>query len=822
MLRFVAGAWVWAWGISAAMAQSPCTATLELVSVSGNMGAGVGPGGQTFFCLDSKTITGSGSFSAGCSVDEGGAGTSITVPPVSRFMTLVGSATATADNTVRATANANAMLTVRAVGGSIRISSVRNGDVSGHAFPPSIMLAGETFQFDISVGTSVGVAEAGTVSHSGSIVITAEPVDVQPTSFVWDNPAGGAYTNPGNWNPSCDFPVHDGFRSDTAIFNSTQAGPIQVVGSNLTAGRWLIDGMILDLNGTAEILGDFAPAFEFEVSSGGSLVLDNGATLFTRNAWVGAPGTAPASSVFLSDAGTLWTTGQLEIAADSPGVVVVDQDSRLEVQDDMGMSGPAPATLRIENGGFVDVSGDVAASGSATIEVRGAGAEVSTLLSGVMAIGRLGQSASMLVQDGGYVEADSVNVGDSDLSVGQVVLTGMTQGGQRSTLSTQGLFVGGAQGTRLDVIDGASLRTVDANSTSLILGRTAQVRVNNTASALPPFLLATRIGGASWVAEGDILLGGVDERAELTVEDGGVVIALNRLDVGTTSGTSAQVTVSDEGSLVSAGTMIVGGDGRGFLRISDGARVKGVHATVGDNAGGTPGFGLVTIQGSVLSPSAWEITGDMAVGTGNVTGGVTLDGTLVILVTVGGATLDVGGTLTVGARGSILGNGTITAGHVVNGGRIEPGFSPGLVVIESDYEQLASGRLVIEYAGLELGEFDRLVVTGAATLGGRLEIHFRGGFSPEDPNAFIHSQDFVEANGGTTGDYNQRIYAFPDIFADFDGDGDKDIRDAAAFMNCFGLSGSDLEPNCTRADWEDNGILNEVEIRELTVRLTGP
>ncbi|MDO8630853.1 MAG: hypothetical protein Q7R41_10200, partial [Phycisphaerales bacterium] len=94
--------------------------------------------------------------------------------------------------------------------------------------------------------------------------------------------------------------------------------------------------------------------------------------------------------------------------------------------------------------------------------------------------------------------------------------------------------------------------------------------------------------------------------------------------------------------------------------------------------------------------------------------------------------------------------------------------------------------------------------------------------SPDDPAAFIHSQSFVEADQGITGDYDQRIYAFPDLFADFDDDGDKDLRDVADFQNCFGLSGPALEPTCNRADWEDNGILNEVEIRELVTRITGP
>jgi hypothetical protein len=142
------------------------------------------------------------------------------------------------------------------------------------------------------------------------------------------------------------------------------------------------------------------------------------------------------------------------------------------------------------------------------------------------------------------------------------------------------------------------------------------------------------------------------------------------------------------------------------------------------------------------------------------------------------------------------------------------------LTIEGDFEQTA-GALQIEYAGLNPGQFDVLHVTGQATLGGQLEVLFRDGFSPADPNAFIHSQNFVNADGGITGDYAHRIYAFPDIFADFDQDGDKDLSDVASFINCFGASGS-LPPTCVRADWESNNIINEIDARELTKRITGP
>jgi hypothetical protein len=128
----------------------------------------------------------------------------------------------------------------------------------------------------------------------------------------------------------------------------------------------------------------------------------------------------------------------------------------------------------------------------------------------------------------------------------------------------------------------------------------------------------------------------------------------------------------------------------------------------------------------------------------------------------------------------------------------------------------------MEFAGEHPGDFDVLHVTGQTTLGGKLEVHFRGGFSPDDPAAFIQSQDFVEADQTIVGDFDERIYAFPDLFADFDDDGDKDLRDVASFQNCFGLSGSAVEPACSRADWEDNDLIDGIDVAELIQRLTNP
>lgn len=86
--------------------------------------------------------------------------------------------------------------------------------------------------------------------------------------------------------------------------------------------------------------------------------------------------------------------------------------------------------------------------------------------------------------------------------------------------------------------------------------------------------------------------------------------------------------------------------------------------------------------------------------------------------------------------GLLSGTGTIAA-DVTNGGTIQPGASPGLLIINGDYAQTSSGILTIELQGTAAGtQYDRLAITGDAILDGTLNAVLTGGFVPADGNMF--------------------------------------------------------------------------------------
>jgi VCBS repeat-containing protein len=124
-----------------------------------------------------------------------------------------------------------------------------------------------------------------------------------------------------------------------------------------------------------------------------------------------------------------------------------------------------------------------------------------------------------------------------------------------------------------------------------------------------------------------------------------------------------------------------------------------------------------------------------------------------------GATVLNGGNLTstqtLNIQGGILAGVGTVSGNVNNaGGQVNPGGSPGIFNITGNYTQGGSGALNIEIGGLTVGsQFDRLQISGAATLNGTLNISLINSFVPSEGDSFqvltfgSRSGDFATYNG---------------------------------------------------------------------------
>ena len=132
----------------------------------------------------------------------------------------------------------------------------------------------------------------------------------------------------------------------------------------------------------------------------------------------------------------------------------------------------------------------------------------------------------------------------------------------------------------------------------------------------------------------------------------------------------------------------------------------------------------------------------------------------------------------------LTGGGTVI-GDVSGFGTVQPGDGVGTLTINGDYTQGAGGKLDLEIAGADPTQYDRLVVTGAATLqGGLIAASYVDGFTPGLTDTFdvltyaSASGDFqgVTTTGGpdlqhTLGPTSVTLSQIPQI-GNWDGGGD--------------------------------------------------
>ena len=187
--------------------------------------------------------------------------------------------------------------------------------------------------------------------------------------------------------------------------------------------------------------------------------------------------------------------------------------------------------------------------------------------------------------------------------------------------------------------------------------------------------------------------------------------------------------------------------------------------------------------------------------------------------------------------GRLRGNGSIGDGLNNVGGIVEPGLSAGGMTVTGAYTQAPGGTLHIEIAGLTpITEHDQLIVSGAATLDGTLEVEFLDGFVPSAGD----QMEFLVA-ASRTGYFDRIVSPLPagvkysattaalivlNSWADLDLDGDVDLRDHALFQQCFGGAGAGLPTRCLPlidADLDNDGDADLEDYRGVfQPAITGP
>ncbi|MFI5458602.1 MAG: beta strand repeat-containing protein, partial [Isosphaerales bacterium] len=175
----------------------------------------------------------------------------------------------------------------------------------------------------------------------------------------------------------------------------------------------------------------------------------------------------------------------------------------------------------------------------------------------------------------------------------------------------------------------------------------------------------------------------------------------------------------------------IGGDGTGAFN-NAGALISSAHgAAIGDAFTNT---GTVTVQQGSLGLGNATNSGTVTVAPGATLG-------VLGYTQTAGATFLKGGTINGGSlsinAGALSGSGTINA-NVTNGGQVIPGGtgSVGLLTINGNYTQTASGSLNVELGGTTAGSSDQLAVSGPASLDGTLNVSLINNFQPAVGNTF--------------------------------------------------------------------------------------
>lgn len=450
------------------------------------------------------------------------------------------------------------------------------------------------------------------------------------------------------------------------------------------------------------------------------------------------------------------------------------------------------ATTARSNGPYINVGRDIGSTG--TVTIAGAGTVVQL-------------TAASTLPGGGAAEAFNPGVSVGRQGTGVLNLTAgaklQLQGNAVSTVAASRSTVvniggiadsgGTLGGTGVALVSGAGTElTVAGSDPFLGVGRGAGavgvLTVADSAVVRGQSMAVGRSGGM-----GTLTLNGGS--IHLSGQQTGNNLAGANLAIGAGGGTgvvtmsnNALLRIDNAGGTVSSGVAIGGvfgasPGGQGVLSMSSGARIEVAGpAGLGGMSVGRDGSGVLTMSASSIDLGA---TGAFTVGRAAGSSGLVrmADASTITAQYVGvgrlrnadGSTAPGGAgtlivnsgsvvnatTLEIGTAGYLGGVGTINA-NVVNYGTLNPGNSPGTMVINGGYTAGAGGKLVLEVESDGHGGFvtDQVIFGAGATVdltGLVIDFKFLGATDPSafkatgafDVDTFL-KQQVSDGHGGTT------------------------------------------------------------------------
>jgi T5SS/PEP-CTERM-associated repeat protein len=368
----------------------------------------------------------------------------------------------------------------------------------------------------------------------------------------------------------------------------------------------------------------------------------------------------------------------------------------LNVSSGASVNLPNPSASALLGGG--DLFGTL---GNGTVNVSGPGSTLS--IGGDLDAAIFGGAAALNITSGGHVSVG----GGANFGNGVGTVTGIG-----SSLTAGGLVVG----SKLNINSAAHVTTGGVTIPGAAIPAVSSVTVDGVGTLLTS------------TAEFDIGTSGSSNdtngyyaSAELNVTGGAHVIGSGSTYIAQQELVSGAVTVDGPGSQWSTGDLHVGVGSQIIFPASATLDVTGsAHvtttgdATIAETSAAT---GRVTIDDQ---GSAWTITGALTVsGGGQAT-----------LIVKNGGSVSVGTNLSIGSLGTVKSNSLIT-GNVFNGGLLAPVSSQGTTHINGNYAQTNAGTLQLYLGGTNAGtNYNQLVVSGADSLAGTLEITLAAGFTP--------------------------------------------------------------------------------------------